>query len=253
MSNELKIICEQAMSEGQAIDFSDCIYGEPHWKGEFINKPVNYYFFLAGLVRFQRLTYILDLGTPFGGSIMSMSKGLYKEDASKSRLVTVDTTYKNSEGFKKYPQIKIIKGDILNKGIAEKIVESFDRNIDLLFIDSNHNYGHVKAILSIYGKRLHPKYVVLDDILLNNSMRRLWNELVRKIKHNVFDATEKVKRENVGIGILALHQVPEAIYVCQKFWLKAYLAKMRIYRLITSITPESLKQQIRKALWGCQQ
>jgi len=84
MPNELKKICHHAMIEGQKIDLKGCIYG-PHVKG-FFDLTCDYYFFLAGFVKSQNLTNILDIGTGFGGSIMSMSRGTGEKNIPLDQL-----------------------------------------------------------------------------------------------------------------------------------------------------------------------
>jgi len=198
----LKEICEKAMEVGQKIDLSDCPYGETTGPCSFIGRPTNYYFFLAGLVRSQRLTRILEVGTNYGGSIMSISKGLHAGDISSSRLVTLDIVLKNDAGFKGYPHIKRIEGDSLDENVAEKAVGSFNKDIDLLYIDSVHEYGHTKKNLSIYAGRLNPRYVVLDDIRQCDDMIRLWSELKEKFGEDAFDASDISIRKGAGFGVI---------------------------------------------------
>ena len=107
MSDKLRRISEKAMSEGLKIDLTGCSYGETTGCCSFLNRPTNYYHFLSGLVKSERLTYILEIGTHFGGSIMSMSKGLSFKNISRSRLLTVDITRKSDKGFHEYPPLQI--------------------------------------------------------------------------------------------------------------------------------------------------
>jgi len=200
MPSDIKNICEKAAIEGQKIDLTNCIYES--YDGSKFCTP-NYYYFLAGFVRFQKLTHILEIGTQFGGSIMSMSRGLCRHDVSKSRIVTIDVTHRNEKGFKEYPDIRRIQGNSLNKEVVEQVVESFDRAIDLIFIDSTHEYKYIKRTIDIYARKLNPKFIILDDIHLNDSMRRLWCKLVGEFKDNAFDASEISKRKaSVGFGII---------------------------------------------------
>ena len=198
----LKEICERAMSVGATIDLSDCPYGETIGACSFIRRPTNYYFFLAGFVRSQKLTHVLEIGTNFGGSIMSISKGLCADDLASSRLVTVDIIRKNDEGFKRYPHIKRIQGDSLDEGVVNKAIGFFDKEIDLLYIDSLHEYGHTKKNINIYSDRLKPRYVVLDDIRQCDDMKRLWGEVKEKFGDNAFDASEISIRKGAGFGVL---------------------------------------------------
>ncbi|MBL7157687.1 MAG: class I SAM-dependent methyltransferase [Candidatus Omnitrophica bacterium] len=190
------------MSVGTNIDLSDCPYGETTGPCSFINRPTKYYFFLAGLVRLEGLIYILEIGTNHGGSIMSISKGLQKDDTSRSRLVTVDIINKNKEGFRRYPHIKRIEGNSLDEGVARRVVGSFDKGIDLLYIDSVHEYKHTRNNINIYAGKLNPRYVVLDDIRQCDGMRKLWSELKEEFKDNAFDASDVTIRKGAGFGVI---------------------------------------------------
>ena len=198
----LKTICEHAMRVGTNIDLSKCHYGETTGPCSFLNRPANYYFFLAGLVRLQRLTQILEIGTNCGGSIMAINKGLYEDDIAKSRIVTVDITRKNEDGFSKYPHIKRIQGDSLSNEVVEKAVKFFDGEVDLIYIDSVHEYEHTRNNINIYAGKLNPRYLVLDDIRQCDGMRRLWSELKEKFKDNAFDASDVSIRKGAGLGVI---------------------------------------------------
>jgi len=192
------------MGAGKAIDLSDCPYGETTGPCAFISRPTNYYYFLAGFVRLARLTRILEIGTNFGGSIMSMSRGLYPEDLEKSSLVTVDLVKKNDDEFKRYPWIKRIHGDSLAPDVIERTVAACSADVELLYIDSEHEYGHVRKNLDIYCGRLKPRFVILDDIRQNDGMRRLWKEISGKYGENAFDASDASIRKGAGFGVINL-------------------------------------------------
>ncbi|NQU94809.1 MAG: class I SAM-dependent methyltransferase [Candidatus Omnitrophica bacterium] len=198
----LKEICQRAMDIGMGIDLTDCPYGETTGPCSFVKRPTKYYFFLAGFVRLQRLTHVLEIGTNCGGSIMSIYNGLCEDDITVSRLATVDIIRKNDEGFKKYPFIKRIQGDSLDGGVIEKAVNFFDKDIDLLYIDSLHEYGHTKKNIDIYSGKLKPRYVVLDDIRQCDDMKRLWSELEKQFGDNAFDASDVSIRKGAGFGVL---------------------------------------------------
>jgi predicted O-methyltransferase YrrM len=190
------------MREGRKIDLTGCNYGETTGPLTFLKRPTNYYYFLAGLVRSRGMTRILEIGTHFGGAIMSMSRGLSEEGLPKSKLVTVDIERKNQDGFKEYSHIRHITGDSLDKDVVERVAECFEGPIDLIYIDSLHEYGHTKENIDTYGKRLRPQYIVLDDIRQCDSMRKLWSALTREFKERAFDASDITVRKGAGFGVI---------------------------------------------------
>ena len=58
LTKSLKEICQAAMAIGQGLDLSDCQYGETTNDKFFLDRPTNYYFFLAGFVRSEKLRYL---------------------------------------------------------------------------------------------------------------------------------------------------------------------------------------------------
>jgi predicted O-methyltransferase YrrM len=198
----LREICEKAMDTGMGMDLSGCPYGETTGPCSFISRPTKYYYFLAGLVRTRRLKRVLEIGTNCGGSIMSISKGLHEDDRRCSTLVTVDIVSKNEEGFKKYPHIRRIEGDSLDEETVRLVAGSFDREIDLLYIDAVHEYGHTKKDIDIYAGRLNPRYLILDDIRQCDEMKRLWRELEETFREGAFDASDVSIRKGAGFGVI---------------------------------------------------
>jgi len=192
------------MAVGSRIDLSDCPYGETTGPSAFLKRPANYYFFLAGLTRTERLTRVLEIGTNYGGSIMSIAKGIPEDLARESRLVTIDILLKNDKAFRQYPNIRRIKGDSLDGDTACKALESFEGQIDLLYVDSIHEYGHTKGNIDIYAGKLNPRYVVLDDIRQCIDMMKLWMELKEEFGENAFDASNVAIRKGAGFGVIRM-------------------------------------------------
>ena len=195
-------VCKQAMAEGLKIDLKGCSYGETTGCCPFIHRPTNYYHFLAGFIRTQRMKDILEIGTHFGGSIMSMSRGLSERHIPESTLVTVDIISKNEDGFKAYPRVKRVRGDSLSEKAVAEATGCFKGPIDLLYIDSVHEYEHTRNNMDIYGEKLDPKYVILDDIRQCASMRELWKDVVKKFGEMAFDASEISIRKGAGFGVI---------------------------------------------------
>jgi cephalosporin hydroxylase len=199
---DLEAVCEKAIDAGREIDLSDCHYGDTVGSEVVITRPTRYYYFLAGLVRSERLSRILEIGTNCGGSIMSIYKGIQAGYIEKSRIVTVDIERKNNGGFNAYPGIRRIHGDSLDDEVIEKAVALFEDEIDLIYIDSLHEYGHTKRNIDVYARRLNPRYLVLDDIRQCDEMCDLWRELKAKFGDNAFDASEIIRRSGAGFGII---------------------------------------------------
>jgi len=202
MQDDLRLICERAASEGRKIDLTGCNYGETTGPLPFIKRPTNYYYFLAGFVNSMRMKSILEIGTHFGGAIMSMKRGLRPEDTPGGKLVTVDIVCKNSDGFREYPDIKRITGDSLNADVTERVCEYLNGSVDLIYIDSLHEYRHTQKNIDIYAGRLNPRYIALDDIRQCDSMARLWKDLLAEFKENAFDASSISVRKGAGFGII---------------------------------------------------
>ncbi len=200
--NPLKDICARAMAVGQKIDLSKYHYGQTNGCCPCIKRPTNYYFFLAGLVRAEGLRYILEIGTHFGGSIRSMRKGLNKRHIFSNKLVTVDIASNNMADLKGFPRIHKIRGNSLAKEVSDKAINCFKKPIDLLYIDSIHEYDHTMANIDIYGPKLDPLYIVLDDIRQCDSMRKLWADITIKYGNRAYDASEIVIRKGAGFGII---------------------------------------------------
>ena len=202
MKPNLKKLCEYSQDEGRKIDLSDCSYGETSGPCKFIKRPTNYYYFLAGFVRYNSFNRILEIGTHFGGSIRSITKGVQLKDIENGRIATVDIVDKNPDGFNDYPYIKRFIGDSLNDDIIDSIAKYFDKKVDLLYIDSLHEYTHTMKNIEIYGNALSPEYIILDDIRQCESMERLWTDLVKEFKERAFDASEIAIRPGAGFGVI---------------------------------------------------
>jgi len=114
----------------------------------------------------------------------------------------VDIVDKNSDGFNDHPYIKRFVGDSLNDDIIDTIAKYFDKKVDLLYIDSLHEYTHTMKNIEIYGNALNPEYIILDDIRQCESMERLWTDLVKEFKERAFDASEIAIRPGAGFGVM---------------------------------------------------
>jgi tetratricopeptide (TPR) repeat protein len=204
-STALKELVKQAWIVGNQIDLSECTYGVWHDGKTVFTTPSSYYYFLAGMVRVNRLSKILEIGTYRGGSILAMHRAL--EDKSVAKLVTIDINLFEPERLKSFPEIERIEGDSASAEVISEVVKKFEGEpIDLIYIDGDHKYESTMAAYSIYTTLLKPKFVIFDDITLNDSMFRMWRDILKTHGDRVLNTVEvepgiRPESTNPGFGI----------------------------------------------------
>jgi tetratricopeptide (TPR) repeat protein len=204
-STALKELVKQAWIVGNQIDLSECTYGVWHDGKTVFTTPSSYYYFLAGMVRVNRLSKILEIGTYRGGSILAMDRAL--EDKSVAKLVTIDINLFEPERLKSFPEIERIEGDSASAEVISEVVKKFEGEpIDLIYIDGDHKYESTMAAYSIYTTLLKPKFVIFDDITLNDSMFRMWRDILKTHGDRVLNTVEvepgiRPESTNPGFGI----------------------------------------------------
>lgn len=136
------------------------------------NTGHTYYLYLARLVRELAPKRLVELGTDIGRASAFMMTQL----PARSEFITVEigsqvrTDLAACQGD---PRLKIVEGSSTDPLIYEPL-----RDIDLLFIDTDHRYLQVAAEWEAYRNRLSKgAVVVFDDIHLNEGMERFWKEL----------------------------------------------------------------------------
>lgn len=191
-------ICEEAAYLGGQFDLSDCLYGESHITFEPVSKPYKYYHFLAGFCKVIKARNILEIGTYKGGSIKAMNKAVEAQN-----IVTMD--------FQLLGELppNIIR--ISNRGDSSEIYPAlsriFNSGLDLVFIDAEHTYEVTKGAFE-NCITLSPRYVIFDDIHLNEEMEQLWDQLNNS--YECLDISELSGREDdcdcerCGFGIVYL-------------------------------------------------
>jgi predicted O-methyltransferase YrrM len=133
-----------------------------------------YYLYLNVLVRQIQPNSILELGTCEGGSAFFMILAL----PDGCRLTTIDISDRHPWQLGPFlfdHRLRRVKGNSLDINVwgAEPL-----ENIDLLFIDTLHEYEQVRSELALYLPHVRPGgIIVLDDIHLNGGMKRVWSEL----------------------------------------------------------------------------
>lgn len=133
-----------------------------------------YYLYLNALVRLLRPRTVLELGTCEGSSAAFMMLSL----PQGSTLTTVDVGPRHpwQLGTMLYDlRLRRVIGDDLDLGIYR---DDPPQKVDLLFVDTLHEEGHVARELEAYLPLLAPgATVVMDDTRLNEGMRRAWDGL----------------------------------------------------------------------------
>jgi cephalosporin hydroxylase len=189
------------MAQGRRIDLAGCFQ---EVSGPWAFTPCNYYPLLAGLVRTQGMAQVLEVGTKYGGAILAVRRGLVQGLASQPVLVTVDVEEHQGHGLLAHPEITRILGDAAGAATIARVAECFRPPIDMLYLDAVHTREHTRACFDSYTAALNPRFVLVDDIFLNASMRVLWEELAAEFPpEQVFDATELTGRgSECGFGVI---------------------------------------------------
>lgn len=204
----IREIVRHAWTVGQTIQLpADVCYGPAHWGGakKFHDEPFPYYYFLAGLVRSQSCTTIFEIGTHYGGSCLSMLRGV--ADPKTANIVTVDISDLNP-ALHSRPGITKFTGDANDETVVKKAALCFaDAPIDLLYVDADHRFGSTITNLGLYCLLLRPRFVVIDDILLNDEMRTLWSALSGVYGADAVNCAEivsQIRGQDVGFGLIRL-------------------------------------------------
>lgn len=151
-----------------------------HWIPEdlfpqmLLENSQGYYLYLHALVKVLGAQNVLELGTCEGGSALFMMLAL----PEGGKLTTVDVG--GMEPWQLAPffgdaRLRRVLGDDLDLSIYG---DDPPRDVDLLFVDTLHEYNHVRRELDLYQPRLSAGGVlVMDDIHLNEGMDKIWDEL----------------------------------------------------------------------------
>ncbi len=182
---------KEIIEVGKEIDLSDCWYGITFYNQEFLKAPSPEYYFLAGFVKSMKLRNILELGTHYGGSISSM----YKATEGKGKLVTIDIN--NLSNKRINPNIIKIKGSSFDRKTIKKVFKEF-KEVDLIYFDSIIRFKSVLENIRIYTK-LNPKYLIINAIFYNDSMKKLWDKLTKEFKDRAHIVEIEDKPSGLGI------------------------------------------------------
>lgn len=164
----------------------------------------DYYHFLFGLCRVVGARRILEVGTDYGGSILAMRRAIVGEELA---LVTLDVTNASDEQLSGHPEIMKIQGDCRSRETIETVLRRLSPPIDLLYIDTKHDFENTMASYAIYNSLFTPKHLAFDDITLNEEMRRFWRIMKARYGDRAVNAVEVVPAirahpRNPGFGII---------------------------------------------------
>ncbi len=200
----IKEIVRQAWSVGQTIELPDAFYGPAHWGDgkAFHNKPLPYYFFLAGFVRSQNCRSIFEIGSHYGGSALAMLHGI--ADKNAAGIVTVDISDLN-DALHHTLGISKLTGDANDEAtIKQAILCAGNAPIDLLYVDADHRFLPTITNLALYVLIMRPHFAIIDDILLNSEMRTMWDAVRAAYGPDAVNCVEvvsEIRDQNVGFGL----------------------------------------------------
>lgn len=206
--HSVREICAAALAAGNAINMDGIVYGPAHWeKTGRLDRPRLYYNFLAGLIRNQSATQVVEIGTWYGGSALAMQRGFDRGAAGRA-IVTVDVKQRNASAFAACPEIVAVEGDAASDRVVDAVAARVRPGIDILFIDGDHQYLPTKAVVTKYGNRLRPKWVILDNIHCGWSMEKVWASAHRVYPGLAYDAGNELGfQAPTGFGVIDCRNV----------------------------------------------
>ena len=184
-------LVSEAWGIGQAMDLSGIGYGQIHWgnRVDVIDSPFPYYHFLAGLIHCLKATKVVEVGTHHGGSAQAMAAALTAVAGAK--IVTFDVTPEGSLLLEGHPIIRAYNLEANTEAAYEACLAEFgEAKVDLAYIDASHSFWPTLMNYLICVEVLQADVVVLDDITLNDGMRRLWHLIRQRHPNDSIDATE---------------------------------------------------------------
>lgn len=122
---------------------------------------------------------IIECGVETAVSSWAFVKGLYDNEKSRKRLLSIDLNY--------HPNIAQVRNIATKLGIDYEFKRGSDlcvevEETDLTFIDTWHIYGHLKRELARFAP-LTRKYIILHDTVVDGevgeTIRRGWNPLAQ--------------------------------------------------------------------------
>lgn len=138
-----------------------------------------YYRFLWAFTAKFKPPYIVEIGTRYGRSAAQMGLG---SPSSKIVSVEIDPLRAARARGLKIPNVEVITGNSVYPNTVKQVMDRVPW-IDVLFIDSNHEYKTVLSELNVYSPYVALNGIMLfDDIALNDDMRKFWDDCVKEPK-----------------------------------------------------------------------
>jgi len=164
--------------EGKKIDMAQVMPYIQHveagsW-GDIVQGHANYYKYLPLVVAETEPKQVIELGSAAGTSALMMLSHMPED----SLLVACSIPEPEGEfRFIKddFHNLKLITGNDLDLSVWGDLDLS---KTDIWFFDTDHTYEQVHAELELYDEFFKPGCLVfLDDINLNEGMRKAWREI----------------------------------------------------------------------------
>ena len=146
------------------------------------SKNSKYGELLYRIVEFYKPKKILELGTSFGISTCYLAKG-----NSNSQLQTFEgcpSTAKIAQ--QNFKQLEIKNTDIIVGDFKNTLAKNINTDIDLAFVDGNHNKQSTIEYFEIILKKSNNKTIlVFDDIHWSSEMEQAWKHIKESKKTTV--------------------------------------------------------------------
>lgn len=164
---------------------------------------VPYYPFLAGLAHVINAQRVLEIGTLHGGSALALAAGM-----DGGTVVTFDVEPHGAETLAGHPQIRAFTADATSRdGLDLARAALGDDPIDLALVDGEHDYWETQRSWMVC-EWLGARIVVIDDIDLDDEMRRFWTDLQQPHRTTVEAVAvadvDPTVRPEFGMGVVRL-------------------------------------------------
>ena len=128
-----------------------------------------YLFFLYLLAKAIKARTIVELGTAIGSATRHLAAA-----ESSARVYTYDIDVSLEEKLKELP----VYPNIIFKNEDCRYPKDEIDNIDILFIDIEHNFSQTMAAYRIWKSKVRDGGLIcLDDIIFNEEMKKVWQEM----------------------------------------------------------------------------